>query len=196
MSESVAERIKRYWEWFLSEQARLSAQPEEERVDELYEAVCKIDDQLAILAAADPSHIEVIFTAHGDRSLMPVVSELVAAAPVVPGWTFVAFKPPAGESFTHQRAGVSVRSTQIRFMPMESRSNPSAIGVKLFVPRSVIEHDECEDVVWNVFMTAAGELLASQVAHLEPRDIAETTVEASLPLSDLARYLEWRLQRR
>ena len=115
----------------------------------------------------------------------------MSAAPDL-GWKVVALQPATGEAFTHEREGVAVASTEVRFEFLKSASRPHSIGIRLYVPGRVREHVEAEDIIWNLALKAAGEELASTIEHLDSRDIADAPMK-TWPLDKLGFFISWQL---
>jgi hypothetical protein len=77
----------------------------------------------------------LIITAEGNQDAFPSADALVAAAPDIAGWTFIALKPPLGFDFSHTDGAVSLDVSKLWFLPTKSTENPSALGVIIGFPR-------------------------------------------------------------
>src|SRR5690606_23442082 len=77
---------------------------------------------------------ETIFSAAGTIEPFDKVTELVAEAPPIPGWKFVAFKPPMGPDFRISFEGIELDPREMWFQPLEYPDLPDAIGIVIGVP--------------------------------------------------------------
>ncbi|MBN4049533.1 hypothetical protein JYT86_00585 [bacterium AH-315-N03] len=182
--------LRSFWRWFRAEEPALGTLTTESLADAVYGRLGQIDAGVGVLVADDATPIELVFTAHAVAELASLVRELVAEAPELPGWRFVAFVPPATCPFTHERPGSRVDSAAVRFLPLGASGLPTSTGIRLFVPDDVLEPPEREEILWSLIITAAGEELAMYIEHVEGRALAQAA-DDELPLSQLGRYLSW-----
>ena len=89
-----------FWQWFLSAEARLrdahggDMAELEAAVNEIGERLRWVHPELCFeYGMGDDGVYELILSAGGIRSLFPAVAALKQAAPEVPGWRIVAFRP-------------------------------------------------------------------------------------------------------
>ncbi len=76
----------------------------------------------------------LIVTAEGHVSSFPIAEKLVRLAPNVEGWAFIALKPPQGFQFTTTYEGTQFDPREMWFLPLESKSHPCDLGVRIAVP--------------------------------------------------------------
>lgn len=135
---------------------------------------------------------ELIISAEGDTDYFSAVRTLIAAAPTVSGWRFVAFKPACGFDYDTCYGGITFSPQATWFMPLRSSSDPSALGIR-------VGYAHYEQAKEQIFMTgtfimlecALGELaLAQQVRHIEVVALPSSPESSGyLPLPELAEYL-------
>ncbi|MDJ0943548.1 MAG: hypothetical protein QNJ30_08790 [Kiloniellales bacterium] len=89
-----------FWQWFRSAEARLreahggGTAKLEAAVNEIGDRLRRVHPELCFeYGQADDGVYELILSAGGIRSLFPAVAALRQAAPEVPGWRIVAFRP-------------------------------------------------------------------------------------------------------
>lgn len=142
--------------------------------------------------------LELVISAEGDPDYFEDVRHLVAAAPETPGWCFVAFKPPQGFEFRTEYEGVIVDPSECWFLPLESKSNPASLGLRVAVPGLTAERTQAYRAAVHIVLdTGLGELVAAEaVHHLEvvaPPDSQER--DGYIELRELGKYIMWREQR-
>ncbi len=54
--------------------------------------------------------------------------------PIYEGWAFIALKPPQGFQFTTTYEGTQFDPREMWFLPLESKSHPCDLGVRIAVP--------------------------------------------------------------
>lgn len=85
-----------FWTWFRDNAPRFENYLENthEVVAAIGQQIGAVDNQLNFeLGRADDGIYEFIVSADGIRDVFPAVQALVAAAPVIPGWRVIAFRP-------------------------------------------------------------------------------------------------------
>lgn len=100
----VLERIRSFWHWFETQQARLMEIPlcfdgqisdeHMDRIVALGEACSAVDDDLAIEieSGTDRFSRRLVVSANGIAEAFPLVEALVDRAPRLPGWSFVKYR--------------------------------------------------------------------------------------------------------
>lgn len=88
-----------FWKWFTASSRQLMAvkTAREPICDELHRRLKSIEKNLVFLfGPVKDGRREFIVSADGIRAAFPAVQALVAAAPDVPGWKIIAFRPATG----------------------------------------------------------------------------------------------------
>jgi hypothetical protein len=93
------DKATRFWRWFAAystdaAQIKTGHEPIAGEIARQLSAI-KIGLTWQIGISDDGPH-EFIISADGDKQLFPAVKELVNAAPLIPGWTIIAFRPRVG----------------------------------------------------------------------------------------------------
>jgi hypothetical protein len=133
----------------------------------------------------------LIITAEGEKSLFPLVEQIVAAAPVVKGWKIFALKPKLGFPEFIQWEGYQLSVEDVVFDPMENESGE--LGLFLLVPDLADEDaDNAHDALLRAIDHGLGEReFAEAVAFTEIAALEESADEF-VSLTDLASFIEWR----
>jgi hypothetical protein len=127
-----------FWRWFaLHEKTffRVIQQKKEVDVQFLEKIMPKLQDcngQFFCLAGMENEHTaELVITAEGDIKTFVFVEDLVAAAPVLPGWKFTALKQVAGLNTSVEMDGMVFNSSRIRFFYTQDEDYPDEIDISL-----------------------------------------------------------------
>ncbi|KOS06450.1 hypothetical protein AM493_10695 [Flavobacterium akiainvivens] len=142
----------------------------------------------------DDSTAELILTAEGDATTIAFVEELVAAAPVLPGWRFTALKPEYGiDNAAVNMAGYSFNDDTVSFYANELQGYPDEIDITIV--HKEYRNDNHADIAKGTFLFLdhlLGELnfmaLIDNISFKSP-----TQAEAELvPVEKLKSFLIWR----
>lgn len=148
-------RVTAFWTWFSANAAALAADTDMQAVMlTISSEIEKIDPGIAAELGVDDGGRMLVITPNGNQKLFPLVEQLRAAAPSVPGWKIVAFRPRAkpgfgiklGDkqltaadlSFVAERAGAKLDITV--FVPGEPTDQMKQIGF-LLLDHTIGEHD-------------------------------------------------------
>lgn len=127
-----------FWHWFCSARPRLLGlrrRTDEALLDELQAQLQDYSEGLWFEVGGHPDGpMELIISAEGNPDFFDDVERLVACAPEVPGWQFIAFKPAQGFGFRTEYEGVVIDPAASWFLPLESQSCPTAFGLRVAVP--------------------------------------------------------------
>lgn len=189
--------IIRFWTWFGANTAALFATPDADHPiwDQALAQVQLIHPDLRF-EMSDPvdGRREFVITAQGDAALFPLVDDIVANAPSLNQWTFVALKPAMGFDFVTTYEGVAFDSKSMWFLPLASSERPADIALRIGIPnltdrmRPVAGH-----AVIVILETGLGErALALDVQHIEFADLPREPDKAGyIELPDLPAYIAW-----
>jgi hypothetical protein len=90
-----------FWTWFAAHQAEVAKvqHADEPIAEDLARELHKVDDDLVFELGVKAEPRELIISADGIQRVFPAVKRVVAAAPAIPGWRVIAFRPRHGEGF-------------------------------------------------------------------------------------------------
>ena len=192
-------RADRFWSWFVENEERfrdVDVPEKEALLDEILEHVHEYCDQLYFETGGDPAGPwELIISAGGDRDHFAEVSALVAAAPDVEGWEFIAFKPASGFEFVTDYEGLRLDPQEMWFLPVVSGSK---LGLRISSPTyDKTSHDRFLAGCYIVLDCGLGELPAAEdVHHVEACPLPEHLAEEGwIELNELADYISWKKRR-
>ncbi|MEM7040097.1 MAG: hypothetical protein AAF570_24205, partial [Bacteroidota bacterium] len=90
------------------------------------------DSNLTFLMGGKEEELELIISAEGIRDHFPAVEALVAAAPKIPGWQVIAFKPPHGTlDFVLEFGDIKLDPKEVWFVGLGTADDPSLIGLRI-----------------------------------------------------------------
>ncbi len=196
-SEAREESIGSFWSWFSAKEPDLrSISGDSDSVcDDLLRAIQQIDKRLYFEMCVNATPCEFIVTASGHTEVFPLAEAVIAAAPPLPGWKFVALKPSMGFDFKTTYKGIAFDSKEMWFLPLVKESEPTALGLRVGIPNydPSIEQQSMF-AVFTILDTALGERSAAlDIAHLEVGVLpTDPQAERYIPLTTLPTYIQWR----
>lgn len=93
---SEAKRIAQFWKWFEANQEAVFQieSPCDSNLERLFQQLDKVERNLTLeLSLKKEAPKELILSAGGIKAYFPLVEKLVDAAPALPNWQVIAFKP-------------------------------------------------------------------------------------------------------
>ncbi|HYD01004.1 MAG TPA: hypothetical protein VEB22_07230 [Phycisphaerales bacterium] len=193
-------QIEGFWGWFRQNKARMDAldDPDEPFWDEALAALRKVHPDLTFAlsaheGAAKASDREFVVTASCDAGLFPLVDALVAAAPKLPGWQWVALKPPMGFDFVSDFEDLTLDPREMWFFPVRDSARPRELALRVGVPGYTKRRaDQYFEAVAMILESGLGERAATELADLHVVPLPEKLkAEGYAPLKELPAYIEW-----
>lgn len=190
--------VMSFWHWFAEHQREVWAMQnaDEPFWDSVQAELHRVDEGLWFEMSGEMNQQrEFVITAEGNEELFPLVDELVAAAPPLPGWVFVALMPALGFEFVTEYEGVRYDGSRMWFLPLISEQEPEGLGLRIGIPGLSKEHRERgRFIAWMVLRTALGERRAAEaVQYLEVVTLPEQPEEEGyIELPELEAYIAWR----
>ena len=127
-------REERFWRWFEDNSTRLFAfESDQENVfDQLQGALGKVDKGLTFeFGPVEGGRRDFVLSADGIREVFPVVERLVEAAPGLPQWTIIAFRPPRSPDVELSLGRHTLAARDLWFA---AHADGDRIGLTVFVP--------------------------------------------------------------
>lgn len=195
--------IAGFWGWFVGQCAEILALKETD--DPFWDVVLgqlrHVHDELRFELSQDAAaEREFIVTAEGKRFLFPLVDALIAQAPSIIGWKFIALKPAMGFDFYTTYEGIQFDPAKMLFRRIINHDAPSGLGFYIAVPNFTLDvKRQAENAVLVILDTALGErAAASEIDYVEVGlflPAADST--AYHPLDQLPAYIErWKEENR
>lgn len=202
MAPSQAQSADRFWLWFTANAQQLrpiEASRKEAHLDEVLEHLHAYAPKLFFeIGGAPDGPTELVITAPGDRELFHAVEALIARAPSLDGWRFIAFKPAHGFDFVTEYGATRLDPAKCWFMPLTSTRQPGQLGLRVACPDFDPDHrDDFENAVHVVLHTALGEMSAAQdIDHVEVGALPDDPEDDGyIELIELPAYITWRCSR-
>jgi len=117
-SKSKQSRETRFWEWFQANEDRLfNFEREQEKVfGELMRELHRIHKSLTFeFSSVQENKRQFVISADGHREAFPAVIKLGDAAPDLPRWQFIKFRPRRSDSCTVGIGNVMISSDEVEF---------------------------------------------------------------------------------
>jgi hypothetical protein len=190
-----------FWAWFSENErdfynaVKKHSNIRKDFFDKLQPAVNMVKQDMWFLTGMyNDTTAELIFTADGDTRVIAFVEELVAAAPVLPGWRITALKPEYDiEQCNIRMAGYEFTKDTLSFYANELSGYPDEIDITIV--HSSYNNDNHDDIAKGVYIFLEhllGEInsvsLIDTVAFKSP---AEAEAEL-VPIEKLKEFLTWR----
>ena len=191
-----------FWAWFEKQAVRFAAlrdMPEEAALNEIQDRLHAYCEHLWFeIGGAPDGPMEFIISAEGNERYFSEVSELANAAPHVPGWNIIPFKPAHGFDFVTTYEGVRLDPKCCWFLPLTSAREPGRVGLRVGVPCYVAGNAETiKSGLYIVADAGLGELVSGQrIAFIEVCELpADPDQDGFIRLSELGEYIAWMSRR-
>ena len=180
-----------FWRWMAAGGDELLASPGAVVADRIEEQLREIDPRLGVEVADPGESRELVITAWSRAEAFPVVRELVAAAPPLPGWRILALKPPRGFDFGINVDGLRIDARELTFDPLAAAENPKLLGIRVYVPSASDDDDPRLGRALPLIIEAGiGEEAAAQIDHTDAA-AGPAPHEGALPIDQLLPYVQW-----
>jgi hypothetical protein len=94
MSELDMHTVEQFWTWFAYHASKITFPPPHDLINEIGDALCAIHPELGFQIGERDDGLVIEISAEGRKHMIPVVVEVVSAAPDMPGWRVKAFRQP------------------------------------------------------------------------------------------------------
>src|SRR4051812_17973670 len=122
-----------FWNWFASNEESLFhfEQNQGKAFGQLATALAKVDPDLTFEFGPQNDRREFVISAGGIKRAFPVVSALVSAAPKLPRWQIIGFRPRRGHTGVFEIGSTRVDTSDVEFSLLD---NGRIAGLYLFIP--------------------------------------------------------------
>jgi hypothetical protein len=192
-----------FWDWFQQNSTRLlhpSKLPEQESNSLFDEFFRRTNDYCGgkitpeVVTDEENNRAFIIFTSYGDEQYFAPIEKLVAAAPSIEGWKFIALYPPmpANGRLAVDFPNLPITAEQFLFAPDELTITDGQYNLELYVEGFVEIDDELYTAVTAILFNVLGEKKMTLnmgymvISYLE--DLAPAVREKLIPLPELATY--------
>lgn len=178
-----------FWNWFAQESQALRQLDPESMAERIAEALETHVGALGVELSDEEEDgaLDVVFTAHREALHFPTVKKLVAEAPEVQGFRFIALKPASGFEFSLEVDGVEVDANALRFEPL---LGTAGVGLKVFLPDEAARDADVKELIWLLLESGLGEEVAAGITHVEAAPLSSPDSKEATALPDLAGFLD------
>lgn len=182
-----AEKNKAFWTWFQAHSAEIAriTTAKELIADELHIELSKVRSELTFELGPKETPRELIVSADGIVGAFPAVQSLVSAAPPLPGWKVIAFRP--------RKPGLSIEMGDVKLTPTDvkftsSNESTGKTAVTIFVPGRTRENaKQVDGAVLLLLDAVVGEYDTEvRLGEISIKPIDEAGKRELQPLADLA----------
>jgi len=199
----MLDKIKAFWQWFKDHNHaflftnEVDDDVKEQLINDLLTELHEYNPSLYFQVGGLPNEDqELIITAEGDFEQFESVERLIAGAPVIENWVFIAFMQPTEGDNTIRYDDVEISRSELWFMPLQSPSDPSSIGIKVCVPGydDAENRNALDNAVYKMLDTVLGERsFAIDIDYLEIGELPEYPEEyGMIALAELPAYISWK----
>lgn len=147
--------ITNFWNYFQQNNfvfLLLNEIPKEElktHFDKLIEILHQYNKDLDLIIKNSTNDAEIIITANGNPYLFKEVKLLVHHAPVIEHWKITAFLQPETNLTKYENGtdkplefyGITLRISEIYFIPLEIPNKPTDLGIKILLKNYIVHKD-------------------------------------------------------
>ncbi len=187
-----------FWLWFQANESRfrnIEVPEKEDLLDEFMGQLHEFSGDLWFELGGHPDgpH-ELIITAEGNFQAFNEVRRLIDAAPQIPGWEFIAFKPAQGFDFVTSYEGLNFAPAATWFLPLVSREDPDFLGLRVAFAHFDPKNKETFLAAAYIMLEAGlGELItAERIQHVEVGLLPSSPEAAGyIEICELSDYLSF-----
>lgn len=203
----MTQKAKNFWNWFSENNKaylflnEIENEVKEELLQNLMENLHSYCDKLYFEIGGFPGgDQELIITAEGNPDYFEHVEILIAEAPEIPNWSFIAFIPPREIDFEMDYEGVVLKPAEMWFLPLENSKDPHSIGIRVCTMNYEVikDHEGLNAAVYKSLDTILGEKsFALDIDYLDINQLPDEPEQMGMiPLSQLPGYVEWKKSKR
>mgnify|MGYP000860950663 CR=1 FL=1 len=190
-----------FWEWFKEHHHdylqldQVDEDAQEDLLDAMQDALHGYCDELFFDIGLPKEGVhEFIVTAEGETKYFHHVEKLIAEAPSIAPWKFIAFVPPIGTDFTFDYEGIKLLPKNMWFLPLENPKDKDSIGIKICCKEFLDLRSNkafLPSIYTIVDMIVGEKIYATEIDHIEAGSLPDDPEMAGmLPLADLMDYIE------
>ena len=189
--------IDEFWNWFQLREPQFGrlVRPEDSFWEIARQKLQSFHNDLSF-ELSDPCEAgrEFVITAQGNSALFALVDAIVARAPKLRGWRFIALKPAMGFDFVTEYETIRFDPRSMWFLPLESSTRPDCLGLLIGIPNFRPEMKQATtNAVYVILDTALGERSASEdIQHVAVGPLpAHPEAEGYIHLHELPDFMSF-----
>ena len=194
-----------FWQWFKENNTAytflgtVEEGVKEQLLDEFLEKLHNYCDQLYFEIGGDPcNNTELIITASGNIKYFGKVEELIARAPVLHPWIFIALKPPTKGHFKSRWESLELNSEDLWFLSF-SKAGSTDLGIRVCLKNyELIKSNKAlMPLLYIMIDTLLGERSAAlDIKYVDANSLPDQPKEKGLyPIEKLPAFLAYRISR-
>lgn len=194
--EASPDRDAAFWTWFKDHRLEIAKikKADEPIANEIASELHKVDPRLIFELGIGIEPKEFIVSADGRREVFNAVKRLVAAAPAVPGWKIIAFRPRKSADLTIELGeGTKLGANDLYFMVLPTTKPPAPLDIIVYVPglgENKDKDDALKQVGFLLLDATLGEYdTETRLGGVAFRSTAEKPPSAK-PLRDLPKLID------
>ncbi len=202
----MKEKASQFWNWFASHSAAylflkdVDNTVKSRLLQDLKQHLHAYCNKLCFEIGGDPeSDQELIITADGNTEYFRYAETLIAEAPELEGWDFIALIPPRGAEFEISINGLVLRARDMWFQPMGHPNFPELMGIRVCIPNYETYKDSewMHQAICKMVEYIIGEKsFALNMHYIDIGELPEAPVEWGMfPLQNLEKFIQWRQSR-
>ena len=153
------------WSWLLGRLSEVQAMGADAATEVLEKGVSTFDERLGAEVTDEGGTRRVVITAGGDAEAFDAAKSVVASAPSLPGWEFVALRPAQGFDFEVTAGDLVFDAKELSFQALGSEEAPTQLAIRLLVPNPWLE--EWAEMGLRILETGLGEEAAALIGYIE-----------------------------
>jgi hypothetical protein len=172
--------------------------------DKLHEILHQYNKDLDLIIKNKKTNAELIITANGNPYLFKEVELLIHHAPVVERWKITAFLQPEANLTKYENGtdkpleyyGITLRISEIYFIPLENPNKPTDLGIKVLLKNYIVLKDNPrlrEAVYVHIEHLIGEKAFANHIAFIEIGQL-EGDDENQIELYNLKSYIDIELK--
>jgi hypothetical protein len=135
--EPSADRDAAFWTWFKDHRLEIAKikRADEPIANQIASEMHKVDPRLIFELGIGIEPKEFIVSADGHREVFNAVKRLVAAAPEVPGWKIIAFRPRKSADLTIELGeGTKLGAGDLYYVMLPTSKPPAPVDIIVYIP--------------------------------------------------------------
>jgi hypothetical protein len=181
-----------FWQWFQEHQDRLFNLEDDQDpiLDELEKALGQIHSDLTFeFGPIEHGKREFVISANGIKEAFPAVRLLTAAAPALPQWMIISFRPRRDTIYDVTYGGITISPDDVLF---SIQPDHGKVGITLYMRAyNPAEHDTYMDFAYLFLDQTLGEYdMATKVGYVEVAPFEDTNTISKRPLHELPRAFD------
>jgi hypothetical protein len=176
---------EKFWKWFLTHETTLLdfEAAQETTFDKLSAVLSSVDPDLTFEFGPPMPKREFVISAGGIKRAFPAVVALAGAAPHLPNWKVIAFRPRRSPLNLIELGGIHVDPKQVQFSLLD---NGKKTGVYLFIPGYAKDDIRYGQIGYLLLDEALGEFdVESRLGLIKMLSPSEVSDAARYPLDEL-----------